>query len=82
VQGPSINGTMTMEFVTFKIKLIQKFAFERTFEQILKEGKIACGQWQFQHSDDHTIAEIPKYAIDRMTPEQIELLNEFSIGKI
>jgi len=73
------GNTETMEFVTFKIRSIQESSFARTFGEILKESKITCKQWEFQHGDGHTIAEIPKYAIDKMTTEQIELLEEFVI---
>jgi hypothetical protein len=68
-----------MEFKQFKIKAIHKLTFEGTFLEILKDGKIPCNQWEFQHGDGHTIVEIPMYAVDKMTTEQIALLNEFVI---
>lgn len=66
-----------MEFVKFQVKRIQINAFEQAFLSILKESKISCSQWEFQHGDSYSIAEIPKYAIDKMTTEQIDILKSF-----
>jgi hypothetical protein len=68
-----------MEFIEFKIKSIEQSSFEQTFEQIIKEGKIDCNQWEFHYEKSYTIAKIPKYAVDKMTSVQIELLREYVI---
>lgn len=67
-----------MEFISFKIMPVAKNAFEQTFKDILQESKIICNQWEFHYGDVFTIAEIPKDAVDKMTLEQIELLNSFT----
>ena len=64
-----------MEFIEFKIRTIQKNSFLDIFE----ECKINCSQWTFNRDGDLTIAHIPKYAVDKMTPEQIELLRSFVV---
>ena len=66
-----------MEFIKFRIQPVQKIAFEQAFHEILNEGNIVCHQWGFGNNKDFVIAEIPKYAVDKMTSDQIQLLNSF-----
>ena len=70
-----------MDYVYFKIRVIEKFQFESTLHDIMNEQKDICNSRQFDPTDnrDIIIAEIPKHCIDKMTEEQLNRLNSYVI---
>ena len=66
-----------MEFIYFKIYPNKRRVFDQAFKDILQESEINCNQWGYDEGEVFTNVKIPKYAVDKMTPEQIELLKSF-----
>ena len=70
-----------MEFVKFKVDAIRESSFTIEFTNILRDLRITCHQREYQRNGNFSIIEIPKYVIDKMTEEQISLLESFIAKK-
>lgn len=68
-----------MEFTRFKIKEHNRYVFESEFRNILSKHSTQCNQWEFNHEEEFLIVDIPTSCIERMTNEDVKLLESFII---